>query len=274
MRLKDEAGPSGASTEEESEDSDDDDDEDIVMPEGPAPPRPPSPAAEDSDSDDSDDIPLPPGPPPPKIPTGPRSVLPRRPPGQPQRLAPFPRPPPPQNQHAIPSRPNFQTLPPGFDPRTSGHPLPPLPPFAPPHVADARGPVAPPLPAAPPAPAPGAVTARASAVISSGPQLRDLKKEATAFVPAAIRKKQRDQGRRTELAGIGAVDIAPRSHSADVDVDGEAMPEDAGSAAPRANLMDTLRSGGVFDATTSSRQSTNQGDDEYARFVASVGDML
>jgi hypothetical protein len=84
--------------------------------------------------------------------------------------------------------PSMPAAPPGFFPRR-----------APPPVHDVRGPRAPTLPPAhaslpskpapPPPPTIGSAAAAAATVFAE-PELRDFKKEATAFVPAAMRKKK------------------------------------------------------------------------------------
>lgn len=193
--------------EEESSDEEEDED-DIVLPEGPPPALPPSEqhhdVIEDEEEDssaDEDGIVMPKGPPPgpPKapramqegIPTGPSSThyrppLPtmyNRPPQLPSQQPPYMqysmvRPPLPHN---MPVRPLWSV------------------PFRPaPPVSGPPGP--PPLP--PPT------------VITAAPVLRDLKKEATAFVPTALRKKQAALKAKAAKGGLpSAVNAAPVNHS-------------------------------------------------------------
>ncbi|UZJ57141.1 hypothetical protein CBS101457_006461 [Exobasidium rhododendri] len=199
---------------EEIDDESDDDDEDIALPEGP-PPSPPAHhqgegmeeervEAEDGGEDssaDEDGIVMPKGPPP-APPSAPRAMLEGLPTAPSGYVRP-PLPPPPPLQF----RPHFHQ---GPSIRHAQHPLAhfPMPrsgsasvhtaPSVPGHLASS-------LPSAPGPPPP-----RPAIVITSAPVLRDLKKEATAFVPTAIRRRQAAQKAKASKGGLpSAVNAAP-----------------------------------------------------------------
>jgi hypothetical protein len=112
----------------------------------------------------------------------------------------------------MPTMPPMPTPPPGFFPRQNAPPL-----------HDVRGPRAPTLPPAhaslpskpapPPPPAIGSAAAAAATVFAE-PELRDFKKEATAFVPAAMRKKKAVPG---ESMAKPALDAAPGADAIEQD---------------------------------------------------------
>ncbi|TXT04057.1 uncharacterized protein COLE_07754 [Cutaneotrichosporon oleaginosum] len=216
-----------------SDDSDSDDsdsDSDIVMPDGPRPDE--SDADSDSDdSDDSDDIPLPAGPPP-------RPVRPPfRPPPRPPRtgwghLMPGAAQPGAPGAPARPVRPP----PPSFPVRPSS--LPPRPPSLPAKPGTVSGP----RPAAPAA-------APAAATISAAPQLRDLRKEVTVFVPRAARKR-----------APGGVTVNATPGAGVVDADGDSVRV----RAARPGLMDKL--GRVLG----DEEKKDQTEEEYERFLAGL----
>lgn len=105
-------------------------------------------------------------------------------------------------------------------------------------------------------------------VISAEPQLRDFKKESTAFVPAAIRKKQQEEKARIKRGLPGRVDAAPISKD---------MP-DASSASLR-NKPDLLKS---VQAHLPAKDAGSQGQsggkagskEDYDRFLDEIGDLL
>jgi hypothetical protein len=186
--------------------------DDIELPEGP-PPLPPTEGHasvqkvdEEDTSEDEDGIVMPKGPPP-GPPTAPRAMLEGLPigpsamqarppmPVSRQRPPPLPRPPFPAGQAVYrPPLPNVVQQPPMPVTSWSAPPRPNPPPATP-----AR-----PLPAPTPSPP--------QTVITSAPVLRDLKKEATAFVPPALRKKQAALKAKAAKGGLpSAVNAAPRS---------------------------------------------------------------
>ena len=272
------------------------------MPEGP----PPGTSFEDSDSGSDDDIPMPEGPPP-GIPPGTshmpslkqngtevmnqtdtsNQVLPNPvplplPPPLPQ-MPPFipPPPPPPGFDGVYPSTPGVippPRPPPGFFPRRiqsaasiqdplssiphqtyqahrasqlpSGHPsLPPKPPSGTPVLTAASG-------------------VHSGAIVSAEPQLRDLKKEATAFVPTSLKRKK-----APGLPSSSKVNAAPS-----VNVGSEAVSPQA-----RPDLVGVLKSQlGTVTPPPSNSQVPGKGQsaptvkerDDYQKFVDEMSDLL
>lgn len=107
--------------------------------------------------------------------------------------------------------------------------------------------------------APPTLTA-APAVISAEPQLRDLKKESTAFLPAALKRKK-------AAAAGGAVAQKKMKVDAAAAVDG-----DDGIVEEKPDLMKALRSG-LGENMVEKGDGKRKGD-EYEAFLAEVGDML
>ncbi|PWN91275.1 hypothetical protein FA10DRAFT_284220 [Acaromyces ingoldii] len=281
-----EYGVEDESAEEDDSDSDDDDDDDgddIVMPDGP----PPLPQEEDEgDSDaDSDGIVMPEGPPPGAPPSGPKAMT-----AQPP-LPPGPPPPPqgPALAYGRPFRPTYQPHhhprpppPPGFGnnvpygapqgmPYIGGPPppgfggLPPRPPPRP-YAASARPPVAP----------PGPPPQRPPATISVAPKLRDLKKEATAFVPPALRRKQAAERARAKAGGLSRIDAAPSSGADD---DGTGEGDSSSSTPAKVGLMDALRPHLSAGAAGGGRKEESGGpvdksQDDYQKFLGDINDLL
>ena len=186
------------------------------MPEGPPP------GARDSDddsddSDDSDDIPLPAGPPPPRIPTQlpPIHMTGNMPPGGYTGFAaPMQSRPPPQANHRPGFRPPHQgpgPRPPAYSAGPSAGPSHALPPRPPTGIITSqpstiRPPTIGPSTASTPnstssASASGTGSSAVTAVYSAEPQLRDLRKEATAFVPRGIKRKKGPTVNATPGAG-------------------------------------------------------------------------
>lgn len=114
-----------------------------------------------------------------------------------------------------------------------------------------------------------------TAVISAEPELRDFKKEATAFVPAALKRKKAGAG---SAVLAGKVNAAPSLDPS----------TDAGEAAPmpeRPDLMSTLRDqlGAAVvipqSAANGKGPKEKKGDrvkpkDDYAKFMDEMGDIL
>lgn len=210
--------PTGMSDGEESSDnSEEGSDDDIVMPEGPPP-------EEEPDSDDSDWIPLPEGPPPP-------SALPP---------APHHGPPPP-GRGGMRGRGPPRGLPPrGGPPRAGpGRPLPAAPSSLPAKPGTVPVVTAPAVPRAEPKATVAA--APASATISAEPQLRDLRKETTQFVPRAARKK------------AGGVNAAPNAGTVDAEGDSVMVKQDRGPG-----LLGKLKGVGVVK---------DQAEEDYDKFL-------
>lgn len=123
----------------------------------------------------------------------------------------------------------------------------------------------PPKPPGPPPSIPDGV------VISAEPQLRDFKKESTAFVPAALRKKQLEEKERMKRGLPGRINAAPISE--------EMSNSSAGSSTERPDLLKTLQahlpskdSGGAGDRKQG--QSSDISKQEYEHFLGEVGDLL
>ncbi|KAJ4485693.1 mRNA biogenesis factor-domain-containing protein [Lentinula aciculospora] len=113
----------------------------------------------------------------------------------------------------------------------------------------------------------------AAATVFAEPQLRDLKKEATAFVPSALKRKRGG----VSSVPTSRVNAAPGVGNDDVDTDSSIT---AGPARP--DLLSTLRNQfGPAPSVTKSEQpmkksklETSQKKDEYERFVEEIGDIL
>ncbi|EUC67068.1 mRNA biogenesis factor [Rhizoctonia solani AG-3 Rhs1AP] len=125
--------------------------------------------------------------------------------------------------------------------------------------------VAPPVPSQhglPPKPG-GASRTTASATISAEPELRDLKKEATAFVPTSMRRATKKGPNANPISGLH-INAAPNE-------DGD---QGGPSAEPRKDLMSVLGSQlGVADKPASGSKA-GQGKDDYENFLAEVGSFL
>ncbi|GAA5838551.1 hypothetical protein JCM3766R1_006008 [Sporobolomyces carnicolor] len=299
--------PEGSDGESDDDGSDDDD---IEMPAGPPPASADAQSGglegSESDSDDDDDIPLPPGPPPPKAYEEPaassRVHIPR--PSQPRPRAQ----PPPPFPHALPARPAFLPPPPNAPtgPRNP-HQLPSRPAPPPQHMSDPMslgdagpqrafqqgatqstsiGPQFPPPPpqnsatiSAGPSPflpigVPAAATAASSsATISAAPQLRDLKKEATAFLPAAMRKKQQAAKAKLDRVGLSKVDAARADRPATEDGD---VPERDAALERGPSLMESLKAKGVGSGTgfAGSLPPPKGKDEDYRKFEQDMAEFL
>ncbi|KAI9510822.1 WW domain binding protein 11-domain-containing protein [Russula earlei] len=280
--------PPVSGPQEEEEDTDDD----ILMPEGP----PPGMSKEEEEEDTDDDIPMPEGPPPgsassissypsipplPPPPPGFPLAIPPPPPGFPN--VPFPPPPPGFPVLPSPAPPGFPAPPPpsfppplpGFAPPPGGYTpapaglfnsLPPPPPGffprrgaapiaqtsasrAPTHSAQAS------LPAAPTA---------SSATVSAEAQLRDFKKESTAFVPASLQRRRAAPGSAGAGRGTSNVNSAPL-----LDGDNHGQAREAATARP--DLVNTLK--GQFGSAIKVQEKPKAKDD-YEKFVEGLGDIL
>ena len=119
----------------------------------------------------------------------------------------------------------------------------------------------------------------AAATISAEPELRDFKKEATAFVPAALKRK-----RGAVPGASGRINAAPN-----VSVGTEVGQDNSEAVvAPRPDLMDALKQkiGPLANAsanvgppeselaTPRTKAKTEKSMDDYERFRAEMGDLL
>lgn len=108
----------------------------------------------------------------------------------------------------------------------------------------------------PPAPA-------AAATIEAAPELRDFKKEATAFVPAALKRKKAVAGASSKI------NAAPKAESE----------EPEAPAAARPDLMSTLKQnlGSAVSVPLKSagvKSSAAKPKDDYDKFLDEMGDIL
>ncbi|KAG9026342.1 hypothetical protein FRB95_008987 [Tulasnella sp. JGI-2019a] len=103
-------------------------------------------------------------------------------------------------------------------------------------------------------------TTTAAATIFAEPQLRDLKKESTAFVPSALKRKKGPVTAVNDLKKM-KVDAAAAVGGGEEEV------------GVRPNLMTALRSSGLGDRMVDERGKGRQVDD-YDAFLAEVGDIL
>ncbi|KAG9314161.1 WW domain binding protein 11-domain-containing protein [Chiua virens] len=261
-----------------------DSDEDIIMPEGP----PPGADLEDSENGSDDDIPMPEGPPPSTIPSAPCTLDPLQnitevvaPTDQNNQLPTIhhslvPPPPPSGFGGGVYTGPPG-TIPPGFFPRriqsaaAIQDPLSSIPHQTyQAHRANHLPPGHPSLPLKPQI-GPTALSssmAHAGATISAEPELRDLKKEATAFVPASLkRKKASGVPSSSKINAAPSVNIGPETTSPQA----------------RPDLVGVLRSQlGTVTAPPSSSQVSDKGPktlavkerDDYQKFVDEMSDLL
>lgn len=217
-------------------------------------------------------LPMPPIPPPP--PTGFVPPLP---------LPQFFPPPPPGFPGIAPPPPGFAALSyttptPGLPPLPPGFPLPPAPyssmsaPMPPPppgffprkRPGSGQDPLSsvphrtlqghPSLP-----PKPGSVKGdviSSSATISAEPELRDLKKESTAFMPTSVKRKKTTAAPKVNAApAIGTEEVEP--------------------AAPRPDLLSTLQGHfGPVSSEPAPKKTKTGTKDDYTKFVEEMGDIL
>ena len=279
----------------EADEGDDISDDEIVMPEGPPPGMNGADSDDDSDgSDNSDEIPLPDGPPPsqagpsrqpPPPLVGPplhfsNGVLPGAVPMMPPHMAPpapmygyqpqYMPPPGPSMPFRPPRPPNRQNGPHDRPPPTMQDPLSDAPSqtYQGYRMAKHETHELPPKPdaivASDPKSANGAGETKDSkpidssaGTISAAPQLRDLRKEATAFVPRGIKKRRPGDAPTVNAApSAGEVDEAG-------DLIKRRRPDGPG-------LMGKLQ--GVL-AANAAVEKVNKGDDDYQEFLAGLGDL-
>ncbi|GAA5924102.1 hypothetical protein JCM10213_004493 [Rhodosporidiobolus nylandii] len=285
------AGPPPGEKAGSSSDSDSSDDEDdIPLPPGPPPPKPGSRPPQPVSQTTRPLISRPSGRPhPPPFPQ--HHQQPYRPqplPSRPAFLPPTPSLPPPPGAPAGPRNPNLPARPPppsghmsdplqadGSGPQRAfqqGRPVPAGPVFPAEAVAAAATVSAPPAPS-PFLPIPGAVSAAAgAATISAAPQLRDLKAEATAFVPAAMRKKMAKEKAQLAKVGLSAVNAAPSSAGA------AGSGEEAGTE-KKQSLLESMRERGIGALPPGMVRPPPQpgkkaGDEDYKRFEEEMKDFL
>ncbi|PWN49371.1 hypothetical protein IE53DRAFT_369821 [Violaceomyces palustris] len=127
----------------------------------------------------------------------------------------------------------------------------------------------------PPRPPPGPLP---SAVISAGPQLRDLKKEVTAFVPAALRKRRAEEKAREKKGLPGRIDAAPSSDPSFNNIGSK--PDLMSAILPHLEGGSVSRDGGNKQAkrevpvASSTLAKRGSGAQDYDRFLDELGDLL
>lgn len=137
-----------------------------------------------------------------------------------------------------------------------------------------QSPAHPSLPPRPPAPAASSAEI-AAATVFAAPQLRDFKKEATAFIPTSLKRKK--AGNASVSASSSKIDAAP---SLETDSASGADADEAPAARP--DLLSTLKGQFGPAPTVASRVPATSGKakaeakkkDDYEKFVEEMGDIL
>ncbi|WVN88368.1 uncharacterized protein L203_103574 [Cryptococcus depauperatus CBS 7841] len=279
------------------EESEDDSDSDIVMPEGP----PPENSDGSDESDDLSDIPLPEGPPPPKpvsahppppIPSGP--PFPSHPPGFPQSSgAPpfYPQPPPmsiplpwgqlPPQPQSQPFRPNVGFRPPASRTldvtQTSSNPQNGNAgtPYQAQRITQANLPVRPATSNEFSSTVSNTKSTSASAEISAEPVLRDLRKEATVFIPRGIKRRQGQTGSGgTGGSGVGRVVVNAAPGGGEIDEDGDQLKRKEARVGLMSKLSGVLGAPDITPSTTTKTNETSKNvDDDYQKFLEGLKDL-
>jgi hypothetical protein len=102
----------------------------------------------------------------------------------------------------------------------------------------------------------------ASATVSAEAQLRDFKKESTAFVPTSLKRKRAAAGGG---GSVGKINAAPA-----LDGDGENNGQAQGVAHARPDIVSTLKV--QFGSAKAQEKPKVMGD--YEKFVEGMGDIL
>lgn len=113
---------------------------------------------------------------------------------------------------------------------------------------------------------PGSPPSKPSAVISAEPVLRDLRKEATTFVPTALRKRQAAAKSQAAKSGLpSAVNAAPETDSVEEDHN---VPE-------KISLVDTFQSNIAKKIPDQpAKKDPSQANDDYQKFLGDIQDLL
>lgn len=125
----------------------------------------------------------------------------------------------------------------------------------------------------------GSTTTTGNATISAAPQLRDLKKEATAFLPAAMRKKQQAAKAKLERVGLSKVDAARGGPSTMNDGNEEERDREVSLPERGPSLMESLKAKGVgsgtggFAGSLPPPQNKRQ-DEDYKKFEEDMKEFL
>lgn len=143
-----------------------------------------------------------------------------------------------------------------------------------------------PHPSLPSKPTPTAsASASASAVISAEPELRDFKKEATAFVPSALKRRKLAAAPGAGGLSSSKINAAPSlGPSADSGEKGTGEDRGGGGGSERGpDLMSALRDQlgvAVVPPSDAGRGATGKKDgrvkpkDDYEKFMDEMGDIL
>lgn len=107
-------------------------------------------------------------------------------------------------------------------------------------------------------------TANAGATITSAPNLRNLKAEAVAFVPTAVKRKKAVVA-LTAGAALGRIDAAPSR---------EIVGESGEERVERANLLGSLKAVGVTGGASTPGSKGGQGKEDYERFLKDMKGVL
>jgi hypothetical protein len=100
------------------------------------------------------------------------------------------------------------------------------------------------------------------ATVSAEAQLRNFKKESTAFVPASLQRRRAAPGGGGSGKGAGNVNSAPA-------LDGESHDQARDAAPARPDLVSTLK--GQFGGLVLEKPKVK---DDYEKFVEGMGDIL
>ena len=97
--------------------------------------------------------------------------------------------------------------------------------------------------------------------MSAEAQLRDFKKESTAFVPTSLQRKRAAPG-----GGVGKINAAPA-------LDGESRGQAQDAAHARPDIVSTLREqfGGAKEVKAQEKPKVKN---DYEKFVEGMGDIL
>ncbi|KAI0053411.1 hypothetical protein FA95DRAFT_1579517 [Auriscalpium vulgare] len=120
---------------------------------------------------------------------------------------------------------------------------------------------------APVAASPASAAAVAAATVSAAPELRDFKKESTAFVPAALKRKKAVAPASASAQGASKVTAAPELAAREG--------EETAAGPARPDLVSTLRGqfgGGAAALTAKGGKEKPKSD--YDKFVEEMGDIL
>lgn len=104
----------------------------------------------------------------------------------------------------------------------------------------------------------------AAATIFAAPELRDLKKEATSFVPSAVKRKK-----VTTTDAISKLNAAPEFNSGAPSVSDDVKTEEAELTRP--DLVSALR---VQFGSVPVPSQTAKSKSDYDKFVEEMGDIL